>query len=85
MPELQPQTPGSLGRIGSVVGANSESLKTRKIMVITVHVRDYELLKEMLASGQEKLPDLTMEGVVSAIVADACRFHRQKVNLPTET
>jgi hypothetical protein len=57
--------------------ANSEQNKTRKIMVLTIHRRDYELLETMLANGREKLPDLEMEGVVSAIVAEACRCHRE--------
>ena len=48
---------------------------TRKIMVITIHRRDYALLETMLANGREKLPDLEMDGLVSAIVAEACRFH----------
>ena len=58
--------------------ANSEQNKTRKIMVLTIHRRDYELLETMLANGREKLPDLEMDGVVSAIVAEACRCHREQ-------
>lgn len=58
--------------------ANSEHNKTRKIMVLTINRPDYELLESMLANGRKKLPDLEMEGVVSAIVAEACRLHRER-------
>jgi hypothetical protein len=47
-------------------------------MVLTINRPDYELLESMLANGRKKLPDLEMEGVVSAIVAEACRLHRER-------
>ena|ERR1035438_4470174 len=61
---------------------DSQLLKTRKILVLTCHVRDYRLLEEMLANAREKVPDLEMDSVVSAIVADACRSHRAKQSCP---
>ena len=60
------------------VHQDSQLLKTRKILVLTCHVRDYKLLEEMLANAREQVPDLEMDSVISAIVADACRFHRTK-------
>ncbi len=65
----------------------TESDKTRKIMVLTISHGDYAQMQIMLASAREKIPDLVMDSMVSAMVAEICRQHRAKeiTALPAHT
>ncbi len=68
---------GSLQPACSAGPDKSEYSKTRKILCLTVSRRDWALLETMLYNGQEKLPDLEMDGMISALVAEVCRCHRE--------
>ncbi len=50
---------------------------TRKIMVLTFHKGDYELLESMLAEAVLKIPDLNMDSMCSTILTEVCRQRRE--------
>lgn len=55
----------------------SQAAKTRKLIMVTVHRRDYAFLEQMLAAGQDRIPGMEMNDVISAIVTEACRRCRE--------
>lgn len=61
-----------------VISASSELAKTRKLLCLVFSRADWDLLNEMLIAGQKKIPDMQIESVCSAIIAEACRAYREK-------
>jgi hypothetical protein len=54
-----------------------ESDRRTLIPVLVVKRDDYSLLEQMQANAQQKIPDLTIDSVFSAIIAEFCRAARQ--------
>jgi hypothetical protein len=59
------------------VSDRSGYLQTRKIMCLSFHVRDYRELEAMLLQAQLRIPDLNMDSMISAMIADVLRVRRE--------
>lgn len=56
----------------------SPQSQVRKILVLTFHRADWAAIEEMHREAQLKLPDMQVESVCNAILAEACRVYRDR-------
>ena len=53
--------------------------RVRKLLVMTFLKQDWEELVAMHAEAQQRIPDLTIDGFISALVADVLAVRRKNM------
>jgi hypothetical protein len=64
----------------TLVYSAPESNRRTLIPVIVVTRENYAILEQMLASAREKVPDMEMDSVLSAAIAEMCRQMKSNCN-----